>query len=259
MAQFVELSGTAGSGKTTLYKELSKSWRKTDSWVPAHYLLPRRSADRNPIKNLLKHLRDKVCGQPGNLDHVQMIEAGERFIQQNPELLSLFWENIYQKQKGSLNGIDQRFDKAGFLFSLIQKQQIITEHPARQLAIVDEGPSKIIDVLSNTMVAWHLDKDEIEACLRFLKLPKAVIYFETDVDTTINRILGRRHMIRAHKNMDRKQMENFVVESHHRKKFVNACLKEKGIEILYLDALMSASANAVKAVDFINAIALHHN
>jgi thymidylate kinase len=252
MADFIELSGTAGSGKTTLYRELSKRWDKKCNWVPAHHLLPKKTGDGNAFKNLLKRLRSFVAWHRSNLDSVQMIEAAERFTQENPELVALFWDNIYHKQRESLNGIDQRFDKANFLFSLIQKQQILTEHRTQRIPIVDEGPTKIIDVLSNTTIPWHLDKEEIERCLQLLPLPKAVIYLQTDADLTVRRILGRKHVIRAHKNLSEQQLKDFVVESHYRKRFVNDLLQARKTEILYLDSEASPSANAEKAIAFIN-------
>jgi deoxyadenosine/deoxycytidine kinase len=251
MASFIELSGTAGSGKTTLYKELVKLHNINCSWIPAHHIFPKEKCEVNTFKGRLRIYKNLVAGKKRGIDTVQLIEAGERFIEQNSELQKLFWENIYIKQKNSLNGVDQRFDKANFLYTLIQKMQIILENPTDKFVLVDEGPSKIIDVLSNTTVPLIQEIDEILKILPLLPIPKAVIYLETGIKETVKRILNRKHVIRAHKNLTVEQIENFVKESHDRKKILNKFYSYKGVPTLYLDSSEDVKIITNKVIDFL--------
>jgi deoxyadenosine/deoxycytidine kinase len=252
MASFIELSGTAGSGKTTLYKELANHHNLNCGWLPANHIFPKEKGEVTTLKGRLISYKNMLAGKKMGINNVLMIEAGERFIKKNPELNELFWENIYNKQKYSLNGVDQRFDKANFLYSLIQKLQIILENPTDKIVLVDEGPAKIIDVLSNTCVPLMHEIDEIQKSLRLLPIPKAVVYLETEIKETVRRILNRKYVIRAHKNMSIEQMENFVHESHERKKIVNKYLTGKGVPILYLDSREDPKINAKKVIDSFN-------
>jgi deoxyadenosine/deoxycytidine kinase len=252
MASFIELSGTAGSGKTTVYKELVNHYKNDKGWIPAHHILPKEKCEIRSLLCQVKKIKNIIIGKKRGIDTVKMIEAGERFIEQNPDLLKLFWENIYNKQKKSLNGIDQRFDKANFLYSLIQKIQIILENQTEKNVLVDEGPAKMIDVLSNTSVPLKQEIDEIYKNLQLLPLPKAVIYLETEVNETVKRIVGRKHLIRAHKNLSIEQIENFVKESHERKKIVNQYFTDKGVIILHLDSIENKKNIAKKVINFLN-------
>jgi deoxyadenosine/deoxycytidine kinase len=252
MASFIELSGTAGSGKTTLYRELVNHHKINCGWIPAHHILPKEKCEVNTLKGRLRSYKNLMVGKKRGIDTVQMIEAGERFIEQNPELIKLFWENVYYKQKNNINGVDHRFDKTNYLYRLIQKLQIILESQTNKIAILDEGPAKIIDVLSNTGIPLNHDIDEIVKSLNLLPSPKALIYLETDLKENVKRLLGRKHVARTHKNLSTVQLENFVKESHDRKKIVNNYFTGKGVTILYLDSTEDTKNIAKKAMDFLN-------
>jgi gluconate kinase len=256
MAKFIEISGTAGVGKSTLYRELVALYKPEFNWIPAHNLFPKCEIEENGLRYHYWKLKTLLFGRDYAIDKYKLLEAGENFVEQNPLLMNVFWENIYYKQKASLNGRDQRLDKATFLFELIQKLQVVLEQGADKLAILDEGPAKLIDVLSNTAISTQNDTDEINTALSLLPQPSALIYLQTDIKENVSRLLKRKHVIPAHKNLTEKQLENFVKESHNRKALVNNYLEKKGVRILHLDANDNVRANAIKVLKFVDDIFL---
>lgn len=253
MARIIELSGSAGAGKSTTYREMAAKWKNEFGWIPAHKLLPQqRITDARNFNEFVINIAKIIIKGDGAIDTNLMLEAGKRFVAQYPEFMNVCWRNIYMKQRSSLNGLDHRFDKTSYLLKLLQRVQILKEKHNNKIALLDEGSIKMIDVLSNTCIGVKQEMEEIIHVMEVLPLPDALIYIETDASENAIRLMKRGgYVAKVHRLLNLSQLEKITRESQERKAFVNEILRKKRVPILDIDSKVDVKTNVHKTLEFL--------
>ena len=255
MAKIIELSGTPGAGKSTLYKELDNSWTTGNNWVPAHHLYPKMKRQSNSVKGFIAFLMQKFTKGRNVLDTNAMREAGDRFSTENQSYLDACWLNIALRQNQTFNGLDLRFKKAGFLYTTVQQIQMIKESLQHKYALIDEG--LIHKVTGGGLYkSNHPEEEEKElmAMLKVTPLPDAFIFLQANVEETTLRLSQRKRIINMHKSLSPDEIILITRKTQERMDIANKYLEEKGVPILYLDAQSSIENKKQKIQSFFQSL-----
>lgn len=248
MARIVELVGSPGVGKTTLYREMEYRWNKKRNWVPGEYLYPKeKSGSESPGTFILNVFR-QITGRKQKVDTSAMKEAGERFVTLYPEYMDECWNNINCSQKKNLNGLDLRFQKISYLYRLTQKIQTLTEINSDKIAMVDEG---LIHFLTSKL---YYKEEEIENLLQIMPLPDAVISIETDLQENTKRLMQRKKVIPMHKLLIGSELEKITHIDHYKRVIVNRILETMDIPFLKIDSTHKIAGNVDKIMNFVESL-----
>lgn len=248
MSKIVELCGGPGVGKSTIYKHLSKHWRKTDNWIPAEYLFPYVKTNYKPLLNFIKRVSETDFRKE---DVRSMRNAGSRFISKHPEYIEACINKILVIDKKNLNGSDQRFEKAGYMYSLIKKVQICRESSCRETVIIEEG---LISAIRNAIPKTEdtaAEKKELLHLLNVMPLPDALVYVETDLDENVKRLFSRKKIIPSFEGIDRDELIEIIRQFRITWKIAISLLESKNIPVLHLDSNDSPATNALKIKSFV--------
>ncbi len=247
MAKIIELCGSPGVGKSTIYKEIVSKWRRYYNWTPAHYLYPQVNSDYRSIKNFLITFLKKDYRKT---DAIAMRNAGRRFVSQYPQFIEACWNHILLREKESLNGTDQRFEKAVYMYTLMQKIQISRESEYEKIAIVEEG---LINGIGNVLFKSENiieEKEEIIDLLNQMPLPNALVYVETDINENIRRLVTRKKVLSSLKSLDTNQLSNITQKLRKTREMATKVLEDIGIPVLYINSTDSVGINASKIISF---------
>ena len=274
MAKIVEICGSPGVGKSTIFKEIERRRKSTDIWTTSSDINP--YGDQNFKEYVVKILEEikkgryrkslinqnkestfaflkriyKEIKRGRNSDPTSKKEAGERFVEQFPEYMNACWGNIYYRQVTSINGLDLRLEKADFIYKIIKKIQIIRENKTNKITIIDEGLINLIDRALYKSVNITEEKEEIASLLNVMPLPDAIVYIETDLHENAKRIILREDVRSMHKGLSMNDLIDFTKISRERVLTAIELLKSKGIPFLYLNSNDHINENACKIIDF---------
>ena len=246
MAKIVELSGSPGVGKTTIYREINARWKKNYNWIPGHYLCPHPSLSFEYIRMFLSYLPKRLKGKLGGTFYDMKMEARKRFVEQYPKYMDACWKDLIVKQKKTLNGLDIRLKKADLLGGQIETFQFLRESQTDKIAILEEGLIHQLDVLS-----FCDTYEEIIEIIEVMPLPDGLINIKTDVSETVRRLMQRGEFISHHTSLTIDQLEEVTKQSQERRMMINKVLEDKGIPILDIDAKASIETNTDKILSFI--------
>jgi hypothetical protein len=247
MARIMELCGSPGVGKSTIYNALMSKWTKTDNWIPADYLFPYVKSNYKWVYDFLKMFAKKDLRAA---DVRVLRNAGSRFISQYPEYIEACINHLLSDEKESLNGTDQRLEKASYIYDLIKMIQICRESSCDRIVILQEG---LINGIRNALYKSESEtnqKEEIIFLLNVMPLPDALIYVETDLNENINRLASRYKIIPSFEKLDRDQLLTIIQQLRIIWKTAINLLEERGIPVLYIDSSDPVSINASKIMSF---------
>lgn len=275
MAKLVELCGSPGVGKSSIFEVIEQKNRKNASWTCATDLYPkgredwfdfgykilkeigngRRHAFANP--EVLERPKDYIIRILRTIrrgkDHIEedvLKEAANRFVAQYPAYMHAIWSNIYYRQRESYNGLDLRFEKSGYMYRVIKKLQLAQENQSGRTTIIDEGVINLIDRALYKSLNLEEEREEVQDLVEYMPLPSAVVYIETDLQENIKRLGKRKELRDMHQSLTPKELVEVTKSCRARLQIVIELLGAKGIPILYIDGLKSIEENAQSIVEF---------
>ncbi|WP_299823025.1 hypothetical protein [uncultured Pontibacter sp.] len=274
MAKVVEICGSPGVGKSTIFEEIIRRKSREDSWTTATNVNPydeqswldfakkiareirkgKKTLSNSRIEEnnyeFVRRIYKDIKNGKDYVDQTALKEAGDRFVAQFPEYLEACWGNIYLKQRKSSNGMDLRFEKAEFIYRIIKKIQVLRENASGKYIIIDEGLINMIDRGLYKSTSPLEEKEEIYNLLEVMPLPDAIVYLETDLRENAKRLLSRRDIRDMHRGLS---IDGLVaITKACRDRIVTSInfLEDKGIPVLYLDSSQPVRLNADKIITF---------
>lgn len=249
MAKHVEFIGAPGVGKTTIYQVLQHKWTKRSTWIPDKYLFP-REAPLNFYSRILMRLGIRKAFN-AKIDALKLKEAGDRFVALYPDYINACWNNIYNRQKKHLNGLDLRFAKTTYLYQLIQKIQWIKEAQSSKLAVVDEG---LVHTILNALYWSETAEDEtkeIKNLLQLIPLPYAIISVETNFSENIRRLVERKKVMSMHKSLVIADLESIIEQNRAKRTLINEIIYDYNIPFLKIDSSQSPEISINEIIPFL--------
>lgn len=277
--KIVELCGSPGVGKSTIFGYIEQKQRPKNPWTTASNKLPLGNESRADF--LRKVWREILKGKkPVNprskkmeswfeyarriyrgiklgrnfVDLYVLKEAGDRFVAKYPQYVDACWKNLFYRQARSSNGLDLRFEKAEFIYLIIKKFQVLQEKKSDKTVIIDEGLINMIDRALYKSKNPMDEKDEIEETLEMMPWPDALVYIDSDLEENAKRILDRKDIRDMHKGLSKKELMEFTQAGRERILTAIRYLEKKGLPVLYLDASRPVAVNAAEIIEFASGI-----
>lgn len=278
MARIIELCGSPGVGKSSIFFEIEKRRKRGDSWETASLNNPFGNEDffdfaKRIYRKIKKGRRNigRTTNKEGQLDFVKRVyrecklgrnplfldklkEAGERFIAQHPDYIEACWGNIFKRQANSFNGLDLRFEKSEFIYKIIKKVQVIREKKTEKLIIIDEGLINMIDRGLHNSENSIREMEEIHNLLEVMPLPDALVYIETDLKINADRLILRQEIRDMHKGLTVVELIESTRVCRERILTAITYLKNKDVPVLFVDASDPVKLNAEKIIEFTNGL-----
>lgn len=275
MGKIIELCGSPGVGKSSIFYELEKKRSKKNYWTTASNYNPYgEKSFYDFIVSIFKKTKTGITQfytKPNTWDSLYdftrfiyreikkgknfvdlngMKEAGDRFVAQNPKYIEACWGNIFVRQTKSLNDLDLRFEKAEFIYRIIKKIQILKEKNTNQLTIIDEGFINMIDRGLYKSLTPTDEKEEIYNLLEIMPLPDALVYIEIDINENAKRLLSREEMRDMHKGLSMNELKEVTQICRDRILTSIQYLEKKGTPVLYIDSSNPVKESADKIIEF---------
>lgn len=276
MARIVELCGSPGVGKSSIFEVIEQKNTKGDNWTCVTDLFPYGREDwLHFVYRILKELtkgRRNVFSNPGfresfgdfyvrilrsirkGKDYIEedaLKQAGDRFVVQYPILVDALWGNIYYRQKESYNSLDLRFEKAGYMYRIIKKLQLAGENTSGKTIIIDEGLINLIDRALFRSSSQEEEREEIKDLLENMPLPEAIVYIETDLEENIKRLTSRKVLRDMHRALSKEDLAEATKNCRERLDFTIQCIEDRGIPVLRVNGLNPIRDNAEIILKFI--------
>lgn len=279
MARIVEICGTPGVGKSTIFERLESRRKRNSQWGTATNKQPTGNEGwrdfglriLKDIKTGKKTINPRTgrqenwfeCGRRiyrtlklgrNFVDLYDLKNAGDRFVALYPEYVDACWHNIFFRQARSSKGLDLRFEKAEFIYLIIKKIQILKEKKTEKVMIIDEGLVNMIDRGLHKSTGAEMEREEIHQLLRSMPWPDALVFIDIDVEENVKRIINRPDIRDMHKGLDSEELKKFARKGRERILTAVNFLEENGIPVLYLDASVETAMNAEKIIRFSKAL-----
>ncbi|MEJ8800542.1 hypothetical protein [Pontibacter sp. H249] len=248
MAKYIEFVGVPGVGKTTTYDALKARWSDSENWVPYELLGSEETLYKQGVREQLILYLVKLI-KPQLLSRLtKKRTAIEQPFRISPELLELFWQNIAKSKHAT--GEDLRFYGVNYIRSIFEKIQHVLEEPTHKFCIIDEGLIHNLNYFLKNTQSYNLNQ-EVEKALDLIDLPAAIIYFEGDVTTVVDRTVQRGNFRIRDKSLTAEQLVKSREEALCEKNIYIEVIREKGIPVLTLNAADSVYEKVNKIKDFI--------
>lgn len=245
MAEYIELIGVPGVGKTTTYNFLRGKAAKNPDWILYEDLLKYKNPNGKKFKAVLKEHIVRFTGLNGIAPNMNTLE---RYFKSNPQLMELFWKKISKNEKNQ--GKDLRFYGVNYIMAVLEKIQNIKDVKLTKYCILDEGLVHNI----NYFTTHTSNLKQISTVLDVMDLPKAVIYFDGQVDTIIDRTLKREKLRPRDESLSSQELINSRLKSIHEKELYIEAVKLRSIPVLKLDAMDSVMLKSESIQSFIQTL-----
>ncbi|WP_010232533.1 hypothetical protein [Gillisia marina] len=282
MAKIIELCGSPGVGKSSIFYELEKR-RNNDKWITASNTNPygdksildfaksifkkvkHRKYARTSITNkserlyeVLRFVYREIKKGRKFVDLEAMKDAGDRFVGEHPEFIEACWGNIFARQRRSYNGLDLRFEKAEFIYRIIKKKSSFKKKKiSNKTIIIDEGFINMIDRGLYKSTTRETERQEIYELLEIMPLPNALVYIETDLNENAKRLFSRAEIRDMHKGLSMAELIDCTKTCRERILTAIKHLENKGMPVLYIDASNPIKESANIIIDFAENFELH--
>lgn len=275
MGKIIELCGSPGVGKSSIFYELEKRRNKKNKWTTASNHNPygdknfydfvvsifgkiktgitqlyTKSNNRISFYDLTRFIYREIKKGKNFVDLDGLKEAGDRFVAQNPHYIEACWGNIFAHQTKSLNGLDLRFEKAEFIYRIIKKNQVLREKNTNKLTIIDEGFINLIDRGLCKSFTPTDEQEEIYNLLEVMPLPDALVYIEIDLNENAKRLLSREEIRDMHKGLTVDELKKVTQACRDRILTSIKYLEKKGTPVLFIDSSNSVKESADKIIEF---------
>lgn len=249
MADYIELMGCTGVGKTTLYRMLEQQWTEDCVWIPEARIYPtvEKKIDTKPswyhLRTFAKYLSKRLVGadryatinvpQPPDLK-----AARDEFVSLYPDSIKMFWENV-SKRKPLLGLLDDRF----------YATDIVGRHIARihYAKCMDQNRSIILDEALIHNLAFWIDegsadslRTQCENLLERIPLPQMVIFLDASEPHLLERYKSKKCSPQSHpKNLSDDTLLTWFAELRALAGLVLEVLKQLAVdvEVIYTDNL----------------------
>ncbi len=228
MSGYIEIIGAPGTGKTFLYNVLMKQWGRNCYWNPYENLGQRRPAKLISFKTI-RYVFSLFKQGFENKNK----EAANRFITKHQNFATFSWELINMMDYDHLNR-EVRFRYIRHLYNVYSRIQFIRESDSKYPYIIDDG---LLQKTFLMLLYSQQDLNHVEKYFDLMPLPKALIALRCeDHELTANRLLNREKKISLH---DHRSFNDLIILCREWNNFVvytSDYLREKGVEVLFLNA-----------------------
>lgn len=246
MTKYIELIGVPGVGKTTTYNFLGTKAAKNDKWILYEDLIKYKVTDIKNLKAVVKQYIGKITRLNAITPNMNTLD---NYFQSNPQLMELFWERIAKKENNL--GKDLRFYSVNYIMAVIEKIQNIKDAKLSRYCILDEGLVHNVNYFTNQ----NSTLKQISSVLDIMDLPKAVVYFDGELDIIIDRTLMRGKLRPRDENLSsKKELINSRLRSIQEKELYVEAIQSKDIPLLKLEARESVMAKSERIQSFIQSL-----
>jgi thymidylate kinase len=250
MPKIVELLGPSGVGKSSLYFSLQKKWNKDDRWAIYHDFIYQRK-NNTIVSTLLKlrSLKYKVSNTDYLWNDGKITDQKKEFASRYPEFMSVFLDLVNDNAKYGFNGEDKRFFIIYYMLKSMERLHNVLERTGdNRICLIDEA------LLSRIM---HLNspeftRDDLLSYLNAMPLPDAVIYLNASPDKIVRRIQKRARTSTLHQGLEDNDILKYTINTQSLMEFSLEVLKEKGVNILTLDAGQPLQALTSEVIQYLN-------
>ncbi|WP_010232531.1 hypothetical protein [Gillisia marina] len=161
----------------------------------------------------------------------------------------MFWQTISKRK--NIKGEELRFYGANYIRAILEKIQKVREETSDKFFLLDEGLIHNLNYFTpnGSTSGFKLQVSEI---LSLMDLPNAIIYFDGDVTTIVERTMERGNLRINDKFLTPQELINSRLESIKEKSMYINAVKSKNIPVLSLDANDSVRDKSDKIISFIN-------
>jgi hypothetical protein len=231
MANYIEFVGVPGVGKTTTYSYLFTSRLNSRELALYKDLELKQNFFRQVTdpKYLLKKFRLTSSNNSYRSNKRELLNS---FVNNNPELLEMFWTSIFSIQKGSDPGI--KFHRVNYLWKIIEKIQKIKEDKNQTAYLLDEGLIQNVNYFIQLHTGFDAKEQLKELIRRINDLPMAVVYFEGDPEIVVERSLKRKKQLGIDLGLSREDLLLSRSKSADELNTSIEIIEKKGIPVLRL-------------------------
>lgn len=250
MAKIIELLGSPGVGKTTLYREMESLWNKDCNWMPSWHFYPKKEITTARLSSFFFDVLKRIKNKNGEIDAYAMEEAGRRFIELYPDYIEACWNNINRMQKNNPDKADLRFHKASYIYKVIKKIQAIREKTSHKIAVADEGLINIINSIFHEREVLTEEKEEINRLLELMPIPDGVVYVETGLQENFKRLTERKKVIPVHQSLEDGELKKIIRLDYDKRTVINNIIESKNIPSLTINSSELIAVNVSKIISF---------
>lgn len=248
MAKFIEFVGVSGVGKSTTFEFLRKKWKKNSTWtLYDNNFLNNRLGRWEIIKRSLKGIigPHRVSGNCHNWNLLN------RFFEKNPDLLEIFWRELQENY--SRDGKDLRFHSVHYILKILEKIQDVQEEASSMQFLLDEGLIHNLNYFlpSTTDISYET---KLSRVFDLINLPVAVVYFEADIDTVVQRTLSRSKQNPRDSELSPVELAEARFKSLKEKQKFTKMIQLRNVPVLYLKSSEAVPEKADKIIAFINSL-----
>jgi len=255
MANYIELVGVPGVGKTSTYKYLKNLQTENDNWKIFEDIFKKPQPQQVGLKKKFQTLIKGLLGLP-TAPKVQMVPDNnvlDDFMAENEELIELFWETTMTKNQ-NIYGKDLRFHSVYYMMMVFKNLQAIKNQKTKKCYVLDEGLILNLNYFTNGDLEEPKDS-QISKVLDMIFLPSGVVLFEGDVDTIIERTKTRGKLKPRDEYLSEEMLRKSREDTAIEKLYYVKAVEGRNVPIIRLNAQDSIESKAKIIADFAESLA----
>ncbi|MET0636784.1 MAG: hypothetical protein ABWZ25_12210 [Chitinophagaceae bacterium] len=240
-SRIIEMIGSPGAGKSTIYNELIRSW---DPDCPWEYRQQTKKA--GSLEKVIRAITGRRATEP------VVIEGGLDFINHHPDLAEFLWAHLSDARTYPYNSYNKRFRSAYFLFRDFCRYQTIMQGDSEKFFVVDEGLLQRSFLVNNDRT---LMEEIVSEYIELIPLPSAIIYLEArNLDVIFARLKGRKKTIASHIGLTDWELYKDLETWQYLFSLINEKLKKKNVEIFRIDSEEQVDTNVALIKDHLRSL-----
>ena len=251
MAAFVEFIGVPGAGKSTVYREVTRRWRRVDNWVPVEVLLQAQPVFGTGALGALEKRLRSTTGRRLGFDRSEIRLAANRFVTAHPWFASATWSAIdkFPTPIERARRVEVRFDLATFWLDLCGRVQLAREREDCRICLIDEG------LLHNNFLASALDTSTIAEATKAVPLmPAGVVHCVAPADVAMARQLHRGRTPPTYRGLSTDETLSKLHSSKQRVDLICSYLEAAGTPVLEINTEGALDTNARHVRTFLDTV-----